>query len=375
MTADVFVIGAGVSGLTTAICLAEFGLKIRIMARDLPAYTTSAVAGASWGPYLVDDPRVFPWSMQSLAELESIAENDRSAGVTLVEGMEASDQDIEIPAWALDVSGFRRCDPDELPSGYRTGWRYRIPLVDMPTYLGYLQRRLARGRAATCVIETGVVTHLDDVASLAPIVVNCSGLGARSLVPDAELAPVRGQLVVVKNPGVDYFFQDEAEGEELTYFLPHGDHVVLGGTIDKSPSGNLEPDPVVRARIIERCARVEPLFTDPQVIDRPGRVPAHPPPRSGSSARATSSTTTGTAVGADAVLGLRPRGARPRPRARRRCPCAGSARTRARRTGRRRRSPRWRPGPSCRPGPGWKQADPGVAEVGRQARCGSSPAP
>jgi D-amino-acid oxidase len=276
MTADVFVIGAGVSGLTTAICLAEFGLKIRIMARDLPAQTTSAVAGASWGPYLVEDPRVFPWSLESLAELERIAENERSAGVTLVEGMEASDQDVEVPTWALGVTGFRRCDPDELPPGYRTGWRFRIPLVDMPTYLGYLQRRLAAA-APELRIETGVVTNLVDVARLARIVVNCSGLGARSLVPDAELAPVRGQLVVVKNPGVEYFFQDDAEGEELTYFLPHGDHVVLGGTLTKSPSGSLEPDPVVRARIIERCARVEPLFTDPQVItDRVGFRPTRP---------------------------------------------------------------------------------------------------
>jgi D-amino-acid oxidase len=273
MTADVFVIGAGVSGLTTAICLAEFGLKIRMMAADLPADTTSAVAGASWGPYLVDDPRVFPWSLESLAELESIAENDRSAGVTLVAGMEASDRDMEIPSWALGVTGFRRCDPGELPPGYLTGWQYRIPLVDMPTYLGYLQRRLAEA-APGLEIETGVVSKLDDVAPLAGIVVNCSGMGARSLVPDTGLAPVRGQLVVVKNPGVDYFFQDEAEGEELTYFLPHGDHVVLGGTIDKSPSGSLEPDPVVRARIIERCARVEPLFTDPHVIaDRVGFRP------------------------------------------------------------------------------------------------------
>ena len=42
----------------------------------------------------------------------------------------------------------------------------------------------------------------------APVVVNCTGIGARSLVPDESLVPVRGQIVVAENPGISEFYID-----------------------------------------------------------------------------------------------------------------------------------------------------------------------
>ncbi|WP_422774205.1 FAD-dependent oxidoreductase [Plantactinospora sp. WMMC1484] len=42
---DALVIGAGVSGLTTAICLAESGRRVKIWAAELPEQTTSYAAG------------------------------------------------------------------------------------------------------------------------------------------------------------------------------------------------------------------------------------------------------------------------------------------------------------------------------------------
>jgi D-amino-acid oxidase len=50
---DVVVVGAGVTGLTTAVCLAEAGLRVTVVAAAPPAETTSSVAGAIWGPHLV----------------------------------------------------------------------------------------------------------------------------------------------------------------------------------------------------------------------------------------------------------------------------------------------------------------------------------
>ncbi|WP_369036649.1 MULTISPECIES: hypothetical protein [Streptomyces] len=39
-------IGAGVSGLTTTVCLAESGMDVRVDADQFPGATTSAAAGA-----------------------------------------------------------------------------------------------------------------------------------------------------------------------------------------------------------------------------------------------------------------------------------------------------------------------------------------
>jgi D-amino-acid oxidase len=44
----VIVVGAGVVGLTCAVRLLEAGLRVDVVARDLPRETTSAVAAAIW---------------------------------------------------------------------------------------------------------------------------------------------------------------------------------------------------------------------------------------------------------------------------------------------------------------------------------------
>ena len=54
---DAVVIGAGVSGLTTAVCPAESGFAVRVDSDLPPAATTSAAAGAAWDPYPRDHAR------------------------------------------------------------------------------------------------------------------------------------------------------------------------------------------------------------------------------------------------------------------------------------------------------------------------------
>jgi D-amino-acid oxidase len=266
------VVGAGVVGLTTAIRLAEAGLSVRVRADRLPAQTTSANAGASWGPYMVSDPRVLHWSEQTRLTLEKIAE-DPLSGVRLVRGLEVAPYPVDPPLWALGVSDFELCSADDLPPPYVCGWRYTIPLVDMPRYLEYLIRRLA---TVGVVVEIGAVGSFQELIGSARVLVNCTGLGSRTLVPDDEVFPTRGQLVIVDNPGIDFFFQDHVENEELTYFLPHGDHVVLGGSA-MHRSDSLEPDREAASAIIERCAAVEPRLRGARVREiRVGLRPSRP---------------------------------------------------------------------------------------------------
>jgi D-amino-acid oxidase len=87
---QVLVVGAGVSGLTVAVCLAEAGLPVLIRSRQPPAETSSCSAGAIWGPYLVSDARVLTWAEQTRLALTELA-SDPGTGVRLVHGLEAYD--------------------------------------------------------------------------------------------------------------------------------------------------------------------------------------------------------------------------------------------------------------------------------------------
>lgn len=271
---DAVVIGAGVSGLTTAVQLAEAGLRVRVWTADPPEATTSMAAGAMWGPYLVEPvDKVRSWSSRTLEQLRQLAATP-GTGVRLVHGVEASRAPVEPPEWGDQLDGFRMCQPSELPDGFATGWRFTAPLVDMPAYLAYLSRRLT---AAGGAIEIRRVHQLKEVAEVAAVVINCTGIGARHLVPDPDLTAIRGQLVVVQNPGIiEFFAEDTGPVPDLLSISPHGDTVVLGG-LAAPGDYNLQPDPAIADAILARCIAVEPRLQGARVLQhRVGLRPTRP---------------------------------------------------------------------------------------------------
>jgi glycine/D-amino acid oxidase-like deaminating enzyme len=76
-------------------------------------------------------------------------------------------------------------------------------------------------------------------------VFNCTGLGARALFGDAELIPVRGQLVILlPQPEVNYNLLSGG-----LYMFPRQDGIVLGGTFERN-DWSLEPRAETTARIL-----------------------------------------------------------------------------------------------------------------------------
>lgn len=266
----VVIVGAGVAGLTTAVVLAEAGASVHVIAEQVPG-VTSLAAGAMWGPYLVEPKdKVDRWGQRSLEIFRKLAE-DPSTGVRLTSGVEASRTAEEPPDWATTLPGFRPCEPAELPAGFSAGYRFTVPLIDMPTYLDHLLRRLD---AAGGTVERRRLNSLADAGPV-PVIVNCTGLGAQELVPDPDLRPIRGQHVVVTNPGLTEFFsEDTGLSPDLLCFYPHGDTVVLGGTAVDGDA-DLAPDGKAAAGILARCAEVEPRLSGARVLEhRVGVRPA-----------------------------------------------------------------------------------------------------
>ena len=86
-----------------------------------------------------------------------------------------------------------------------------------------------------------------------PVVVNCTGLGARELFGDDALIPTKGQLtVLVPQPEVNYRTSGGITPQPGSgiHMMPRADGIVLGGTSQRG-EWSLEPDEDARRRVIE----------------------------------------------------------------------------------------------------------------------------
>ncbi|WP_282701445.1 FAD-dependent oxidoreductase [Streptomyces sp. CC219B] len=257
---EVIVVGGGVTGLTTAVVLAERGLRVRVWTRDPVERTTSAVAGALWWPYRIEPVALARvWALRSLAVYRELALRPEVTGVRMVEGVLGEGDLDGADAWAAaQVPGLRRARAEEYGG---TGLWARLPLIDMSTHLPWLRERFL---TAGGVVETRTVSSLAQAP--APVVVNCTGLGARELVPDTAVRPVRGQLVVVENPGIRTWVTSTEPSGEMAYFFPQPGRLVLGGTAEDG-QWSLEPDPRVAEAIVQRCARLRPEIAGARILD------------------------------------------------------------------------------------------------------------
>jgi D-amino-acid oxidase len=101
----------------------------------------------------------------------------------------------------------------------------------------------------------------------ADLVVNCAGLGARELIGDHALYPVRGQIVRVTNPGLTLSVRDEQHPGGRAYVHPRRDDCILGGTLDEG-RWDTTVDMAVGAAIIERCWDLVPALRDARVLEQ-----------------------------------------------------------------------------------------------------------
>jgi D-amino-acid oxidase len=273
MSAEVTVVGAGVIGLTCALGLAESGLRVRVVARDRLADTTSGVAAAVWYPYRAYPyERVLGWSDASYRTFARLAADDPGAGVRMRLGTELLRADAPDPWWAGAVPDLTKVT--DVPAGFVAGWRFPAPVIDMSRYLPWLEGRLGAHGVRP---EALTVDRLGSGDGLGGVVVDCAGLGARELVPDPSVTPVRGQVVLCGQVGLEEWVVDDGdESHGLTYVVPRIDDIVVGGTAEEG-SFDRRVDPGVAAAILERARGLVPALAGAPVrAHRVGLRPARP---------------------------------------------------------------------------------------------------
>jgi D-amino-acid oxidase len=261
---DVVVVGAGVVGLTCAVRLQEAGARVTVVTADAPARTVSAIAAAVWYPsHTLGDPRVLDWARRTFDELATQAVHGASGVVMRPTRMLLRASGPQKPWWAAAVRDFRALRPADVAAPFTGEWQLTVPTVEMKPYLDWLVQRVTGGGG---VLLRRRVERLTDVAHLAPIVVNATGLAAGVLADDPGVHPARGQVVLVSNPGLRTSVRDEDNPAGLTYVHPRSRDVVLGGTFDLDAS-DCTPSAATGEAILARCIALIPELRGARVID------------------------------------------------------------------------------------------------------------
>jgi D-amino-acid oxidase len=257
---DVVIVGAGVIGLSCAMRLQQAGLRVAVVAADEPELTTSWVAAAVWYPTHTDaDPRVLRWARATYTAFTEQAAQG-VPGITarptrmLLRGSTAT------PWWASAVPDFALA-PD-VPAGYTGVWAFTVPAVEMSVYLPW---QIQQVTAAGGTFVRRRVERWADVADLAPVTINATGLAARDLAGDPGVHPARGRIVVVSNPGLHTSIRDEDNPAGMTYIHPRPHDVVLGGTFEPH-EWDLTPDEDESRAILARCTALVPELAQARVI-------------------------------------------------------------------------------------------------------------
>jgi D-amino-acid oxidase len=267
---DVTVVGGGVVGLTCALALARAGHRVRVVTADPLERTTSAVAAAVWFPY-----RAFPadavlrWAASSLEVFTGLA-GDPGTGVALRPGTVVERVPEPDLWWTPALPAHRPATADELPDGAPYGTRCTLPVVDMGRYLPWLREACT---AAGVAVTAGRIGRIDDVPG--DVVVVAAGLASGPLLDDDTLVPLQGQVVRLADPGLHSWLIDEDNPAGMSYVVPRGQDVVVGGTAIAGATST-DPDPAVEAAILERASALVPALRGQPVLSRavglrPGR--------------------------------------------------------------------------------------------------------
>uniref|UniRef100_A0A8C4RYU7 D-aspartate oxidase n=3 Tax=Erpetoichthys calabaricus TaxID=27687 RepID=A0A8C4RYU7_ERPCA len=268
----VAVVGAGVIGLSTAVCIAESipSCAVTVLAEHFTPDTTSDVAAGILLPHPFPETPLHKqrcWFKDTFDHLLSICNSTDAAeaGVFLLSGWQVFQEtpSTKDPYWSTVVLGFHMMTDAELQRfpKYKFGQSFTTIKCECSKYLLWLEKRL---KNAGGQLHTEKITGFEQLTSSYDIIVNCSGLGSRDLADDQSLYPVRGQILRVHAPWLKHFIRD---GNGHTYIFPGIHSVTLGGTRQKH-NWEMSVDEADSSGIFERCCELEPSLKKSQVCSK-----------------------------------------------------------------------------------------------------------
>jgi glycine/D-amino acid oxidase-like deaminating enzyme len=244
---DFAVIGCGAIGLTTAVLLARTGARVTIYAKDLPPFTRSSWATGVFSP----DSRIALAQYATSEFKKSWNERARYSYRTYQSLLGLADQPVEyLDSYAVDSEqaamggneankgrpAFAQLEGELLadlepknrtfPAGTHTLGAHRLTrsttfMFNLSAYTHFL---MSDFRAAGGKIEVTEFTSPADFSRLAQkTLIHATGYGARALLNDESVIPVRGQIArTPPQEGIHYALEYRD-----SYFVPRRDGFVF----------------------------------------------------------------------------------------------------------------------------------------------------
>ena len=236
---SICVVGAGVVGLTAAVQLQRDypKSKITIIADKFESDTTS------YGAAGVFRPMLYKLKGNSYIEFSEWVKDSWHFFSTLARSADACDAGCEViagyefynkvhDASELDATIFSRekiSDKEMSMFGgpkHLCGYRTMNVLASPVRLLSFLTGHFKK-RGGT--LKQQYLNSLEELVGKYHVVVNCSGLGAKELVGDTRVVPVRGQIIKVEAPWIKTYYYAENNDGSYVYVYPAPDFVVVGG--------------------------------------------------------------------------------------------------------------------------------------------------
>lgn len=163
--------------------------------------------------------------------------------IKIIRATEYWDQNEPKVVWFEDTPDFKYLPKDELPTGVKLGYSYTSTVVNPTFYLPWLKKQLTT-RYNTRFVQAEV-TSLQEAQEVlgSDVIINASGLGAKTLARDQDVRGVRGQTMLISRAAdasgrsVTQDMKHESiirRGSEYTYVIPRcfTDGLIIGGIID-----------------------------------------------------------------------------------------------------------------------------------------------
>ena len=257
------VLGCGSPGLTAARQLQRRGFEVIIYAASIPPDTTSNMSSAGFTPTagLVEADRRTPaWDAQfrraaelSYRQLQLLA-GAPGYGVYWMDSYNATDDPKARPTGGAGGNPGDDLLPDHLnpgrsreilgPGKHPFPTRYAVRsaalAIEPSIYLEALVRDfvLFGGK----IVIRKFDTPRDLVLLTEPILINCTGLGSKTLFDDQELVPIRGQLThCIPQPEVRYRASGRMPGSNVNASINPRSDGLVSATWRNAATGRLSP--------------------------------------------------------------------------------------------------------------------------------------